>query len=106
MAQIYELTDDNFQETIQGETPILIDFWADWCAPCKMLSPIVAELATDLEGRLRIGKLDVDENPMTAQNFGIMSIPTLLVFKDGEVVKSLIGYMSKKDLLSRLSDVI
>lgn len=106
MAQIYELTDDNFQETIQGETPILIDFWADWCAPCKMLSPIVAELATDLEGRLRIGKLNVDENPMTAQNFGIMSIPTLLVFKDGQVVKSLIGYMSKKDLLSRLSDVI
>jgi len=101
------ITDQNFQETIEnGEKPILVDFWAPWCGPCKMLGPIVEEVAGELEGQLVVGKLNVDDNQATAQKYGVMSIPTLLVFKGGEVVKQLVGFMPKQDLVSKLQDVL
>ncbi|MGZ4107558.1 MAG: thioredoxin [Tumebacillaceae bacterium] len=104
---ILTVTDANFQETISnGDTPVLVDFWAAWCGPCKMLAPVLDDVAAETAGKLTIGKLNVDENQATSQKYGVMSIPTLLVFKNGEVVKTLVGYMSKKDMLDRLADVL
>ena len=104
---IVTVTDANFQETIQNsDKPILVDFWAAWCGPCKMLAPVLEDVAAEAGDKLAIGKLNVDENPATSQKFGVMSIPTMLVFKNGEVVKTLVGYMSKKDLTDRLADVL
>ena len=82
MAHPIEISDDSFEsEVIQSETPVLVDFWADWCAPCKMVAPIVEELATEYDGKVKFAKLDVDSNPMVATTYGIRSIPTLLIFK-------------------------
>lgn len=106
MANVLTVTDANFQQTIQSDKPVLIDFWASWCGPCKMMAPVVEELAGEYADRLVVGKLNVDENPATAQKYGIMSIPTLLVFKNGQVAKTLVGYMPKKDLQARLADVL
>jgi thioredoxin 1 len=94
-----EFTDDEFDtQVVNADLPTMVDFWADWCAPCKMIAPVVKALAEDNAGRLRVGKLNVDENPKTATRFGIRGIPTLLVFKGGEVVEQIVGVRSKKDL--------
>ena len=99
MAPPINVTDDTFdEEVINSDVPVLVDFWADWCAPCKMIAPVVKALAEENAGRLRVGKLNVDENPKTATRFGIRGIPTLLVFKGGEVVEQIVGVRSKKDL--------
>jgi thioredoxin 1 len=103
---IVTVTDANFEESIQGDKPVLVDFWAAWCGPCKMLAPVLDDLSGEVSDKLTIGKLNVDENPATAQKFGVMSIPTLLVFKNGEVVKTLVGYQNKQQLLDKLADVI
>ncbi|MDB5085335.1 MAG: thioredoxin [Bacilli bacterium] len=103
---ILTLSDSNFDEHVKSDQPVLVDFWATWCGPCRMLAPVIEEVASETQGKLVVGKLDVDENQATAQKFGVMSIPTLLVFKNGEVVKSLVGYMPKKDLLDKLADVL
>lgn len=104
---ILTVTDANFEETIKGSNePILVDFWAAWCGPCKMLAPVLDDVAGEVSGKLTIGKLNVDENPATAQKFGVMSIPTMLVFKNGEVVKTLVGYQNKAQLLDKLADVL
>lgn len=105
-GSILTMTDANFEDQIKSDLPVLVDFWATWCGPCKMLAPVIEELAAELQGKLVIGKLDVDENQNTAQKFGVMSIPTLLVFKNGQVVKTLVGFMPKRDLLDKLSDVL
>ena len=92
-------TDDNFKEQVEGSgTLTIVDFWAEWCAPCRMLSPIVAELAEENKDSIRVGKLNVDENPKTATKFGIRGIPTLLFFKDGQVKEQLVGVRSKGEI--------
>jgi thioredoxin 1 len=103
---IIKITDQNFEEAIKSDKPVLVDFWAEWCGPCKMLAPILDEVATENQAKLVIGKMNVDENPATAQKFGIMSIPTLLLFKNGQVEKTLVGFMSKKDMMDKLADVL
>ena len=94
-------TDTNFDETvIQSSTPVLVDFWAEWCAPCRRLAPTVEALAVELDGRLTVGKLNVDENPSTAERFSIRGIPTLLIFKGGEIVDSVVGLADKQQVKS------
>ena len=103
MAKPIQVTDQTFDETvINAEQLILVDFWAEWCGPCKMIAPVLEELATELEGQLVIGKLDVDENPDTSAAYGVLSIPTLLLFKGGEPVDRIVGAQPKAQLLKRL----
>ena len=107
MAELVHLTDAEFeQQVLQAETPVLVDFWADWCAPCKMIAPIVEELAEEYEGKVKFGKLDVDSNPQTAMNFGIRSIPTLLIFKEGQAVDQVVGAVPKAVLKKRLDSAM
>jgi len=96
---ITTLPDATFDEEVKGsEEPILVDFWADWCGPCKLIAPILEELATEYGGKLRIGKLDVDDNPAVTGRFSVMSIPTLILFKDGDVATRLVGAKGKNQL--------
>jgi thioredoxin 1 len=96
---VQELTDETFQKTIDDAvTPVIVDFWAAWCGPCRTVGPIVEDLATTHTGKVTVGKVNVDENQATAAKFGIMSIPTLILFKDGKPVKKVIGVRSKGDL--------
>lgn len=106
MAKAIEITDSSFDEVINSEQPVLVDFWAEWCGPCKMIGPIVEELAGDYEGKVTIGKLDVDANPDIPSRFGIRSIPTLLIFKGGEIVDKVIGAVPKSVLADKLEGQI
>ncbi|MET1002300.1 MAG: thioredoxin [Acidimicrobiia bacterium] len=104
---ILTLSDATFDESIgSAETPILVDFWAEWCGPCKMIAPVLEEIAGSHASALQIAKLNVDENPNIARRFDVMSIPTLLVFADGEVKKRLVGAKGKAQLLEELSEFI
>jgi thioredoxin 1 len=106
-ANIEIVSDATFEETVGGaETPVLVDFWAEWCGPCKMIAPTLEEIATEHEGKLRIAKLNVDDNPETAMRYNVMSIPTLLVFQGGEAVKRLVGAKGKGQLLQDLAEYI
>lgn len=102
MAKTIELTDSNFEEVINSGKPVLVDFWAEWCGPCKMIGPVVEELANEYEGKAVIGKVNVDENPALSGKFGVRSIPTLLVFKGGEIVDKQIGAVPKGVLSKKL----
>lgn len=97
------ITDDNFeQEVTQSDKPVLIDFWAAWCGPCRMIAPIVEQLAEEYDGKAKIGKLDVDDNQQTAIKFGVRSIPTLLIFKDGQLKDTIIGAVPKAQIVQKL----
>jgi thioredoxin 1 len=103
MAKAINITDNNFEEVVlKSNKPVLVDFWATWCGPCLMMAPVVDELAGDYAEKAVIAKLDVDANPVTAQKFGIRSIPTMLVFKDGKMVDKLIGASPKNTLKTKL----
>jgi thioredoxin 1 len=102
MSKPVEINDSNFQEIIDTNKPIMIDFWAEWCGPCKMIAPVVEEMANDYDGKAVIAKVDVDANPEVSGKFGIRSIPTLLFFKDGEIVDKQIGAVNKTVLSQKL----
>jgi thioredoxin 1 len=102
MSKQLEITDANFEEIINSDKPVLVDFWAEWCGPCKMIGPVVEELAGDYDGKVVIGKVNVDENPGVSAKFGIRSIPTLLVFKNGEIVDKQVGAVPKGVLSQKL----
>jgi thioredoxin 1 len=101
MAQ--EFTDANFDEKVlSSELPVLVDFWAEWCGPCRMIGPIVEEISKEYSGKAVVGKLNVDENPQVASNYGIRSIPTLLVFKNGQLVDKIVGAVPKTSIVSKI----
>lgn len=102
MGKTLELNDSNFDAAISGDKPVLVDFWAEWCGPCKMIGPVVEELAGDYEGKAVVAKLNVDENPQVTARFGVRSIPTLLVFKNGQVVDKQVGAVPKSVLSQKL----
>jgi len=102
MGKTIELTDSTFDQTINSDKPVLVDFWAEWCGPCKMIGPVVEELAKDYEGKAVVAKLNVDENPEVTARFGVRSIPTLLVFKGGQIVDKQVGAVPKSVLAQKL----
>ncbi len=107
MSKPVEVNDSNFdQMVLQSKTPVLVDFWAAWCGPCRMVAPLVEELAGEYEGKVTMVKLNVDDNPQIASQYGIMSIPTLLIFKDGAPVSNIVGFRPKTELQRSLDAVL
>src|SRR5262252_3026440 len=104
---IVSLTPDNFQsEVTQSTVPVLVDFWAEWCGPCKMIAPVLDELATEYQGKAKIGKVNIDEHQGLAAQFGVRAIPTLLIIKNGQVAEQMVGAKSKRDLKASLDKAI
>ena len=107
MAKPFAVSDAEFsQEVLESAKPVLVDFWADWCGPCKMIAPVVEELAQEYDGQVSFAKLDVDANPKTAMQFGVRSIPTLLIFREGQVAEQVIGAVPKSMLKKKLDKVL
>jgi len=104
---IITLTTDNFQqEVIKSPSPVLVDFWAEWCGPCKMIAPILDELADEYSGRARIGKVDIDQHQSLAAEYGVRAIPTLLLFQNGQVAEQIVGLRSKRDLRASFDKLV
>ena len=107
MGKALEVTDATFeQEVLQATTPVLVDFWAVWCGPCKAIAPLVEELAGEYEGKLKVMKLDVDDNPRVPTTYGVQSIPTLLIFKDGRPAERVVGAVPKKVIVDKLAGLV
>ena len=104
---VKEYTSDDFKsEVVESDTPVLVDFWAEWCGPCKVIAPVVEELATDYKGKIKFGKVNVGDNNMVASEYGVRSIPTLLIFKNGTVVNQIVGAVPKEKITAILDTVI
>jgi thioredoxin 1 len=107
MAHPVAISDTSFEaEVAKADKPVLVDFWAEWCGPCRMIAPVLENLAEEYAGSLKIAKLDVDHNPQVSFKFGVQSIPTMILFKDGKEVERIIGYVPKERLLSRIKPYI
>ncbi|MCH2309905.1 MAG: thioredoxin [SAR202 cluster bacterium] len=107
MSDPVEITDENFQtEVLNSETPVLVDFWADWCQPCKMIAPVVEQIAEEYDGKVKIGKLDVDTNQQTSQAMGIRGIPALIIFNNGKPVDQIIGVVPKSIIQKKIDEVL
>lgn len=107
MSKEVVVTDSNFKTEVLGSnTPVLLDFWAEWCAPCRALAPVIEKIAEANSGKLKVGKLNVDENPGTAQQFGIQGIPTLILFKEGKVAHQLVGFQSQGNIQRAVDEVL
>ena len=107
MSKTIAVDEGNFEELVlQAKIPVLVDFWATWCGPCRMVAPVVEELAEEYDGRISFGKVDVDQNSKIASQYGIMSIPSLIIFKDGKPVSNIVGFRPKDQLKKNLDDVL
>ncbi|SRR5689334_6932077 len=106
MANVTEFSDSNFQnDVLKSDQPVLVDFWAPWCGPCRMIAPVVEELANEYQGSIKIGKVNIDDNPNVAMNYGVNSIPTLMIFKGGQVVDRFVGVQPKSRLQQAIDAV-
>jgi thioredoxin 1 len=107
MPELLHLTDQNFEsEVLKSSAPVLVDFWAEWCAPCRMVAPVVEQINEEYEGKIRVGKLDVDASPVISAQLGVMSIPTLILFKDGKAIQRMVGFQPKPNLKGKIDSAL